>query len=280
MLKSFRHIYDFKVIAALVAITLNSCQESMTGGVCDTVTLTVVSDMPLRPNGDGVDTKTMWDGKTILWTSGDKISIGIKSDQVWEQQLFESKPLEEDMKLAVFATEVPSALKGSLQFYSVYPSSTVSGDLSQAPYLDVVIPPVQTPLAESFDPSSDLMVGKTNTTYTDIPKDNIPLYWTRLVAHADITLTSLNLAAGEVVESVSFAAQDGLALTGDYLLDVETQGLTASGENQYSHVVLNGDNLELKADKSLRVWASFAPCKIMQGRLTQLKYRIFLGTSC
>ena len=264
MLKSFRHIYDFKVIAALVAITLNSCQESMTGGVCDTVTLTVVSDMPLRPNGDGVDTKTMWDGKTILWTSGDKISIGIKSDQVWEQQLFESKPLEEDMKLAVFATEVPSALKGSLQFYSVYPSSTVSGDLSQAPYLDVVIPPVQTPLAESFDPSSDLMVGKTNTTYTDIPKDNIPLYWTRLVAHADITLTSLNLAAGEVVESVSFAAQDGLALTGDYLLDVETQGLTASGENQYSHVVLNGDNLELKADKSLRVWASFAPCKITE----------------
>ena len=268
MLKFFRYIYDFKVIAAFVAITLNSCQESMnesvTDGVCETATLTVMSDMPSRSDGNDADTKTMWNGETILWTSGDKISIGVKSGQVWEQQMFESKPLEEDMRLAVFITEVPSSLKGSLQFYSVYPSSAVKDDMSHAPCLEVAIPTVQTPLAASFDPSTDLMTGKTDGTFDKIPEDNIPLYWTRLVAHADITLTSLNLAAGEVVESVTFAAQDGLALTGDYLLDVETQGLTSSGENQYSHVVLSGDNLELKADKSLRVWASFAPCKITE----------------
>lgn len=258
-----RYFSNIKAIAVLAAVALCSCQKPEENLVPDDevkmVTLSVTSGMPSLGSSVDVRSKTLWDGETITWSSGDQISIAVVHDHAWQEELYSSRPLDADCELAVFNIDVPSSLTGTVALYSVYPASCVTGDLSQAPFLEVTIPTVQTPSADSFDPLSDLMAGKTNESFQGIPQDNIPLFWNRLVAHAELTLTSLKIGQDETVESVTLKSQ-GQKFVGDYILDVQQQTLSPSDEGAVSELVIKCDNLTLNADGSLRVWASFVPC--------------------
>lgn len=258
-----RYFSNIKAIAVLAAVALCSCQKPEENLVPDDevkmVTLSVASDMPSLGSSVDVRSKTLWDGETITWSSGDQISIAVVHDHAWQKELYSSRPLDADCELAVFNIDVPSSLTGTVALYSVYPASCVTGDLSQAPFLEVTIPTVQTPSADSFDPLSDLMAGRTNESFQGIPQDNVPLFWNRLVAHAELTLTSLKIGQDETVESVTLKSQ-GQKFVGDYILDVQQQTLSPSDEGAVSELVIKCDNLTLNADGSLRVWASFVPC--------------------
>ena len=258
-----RYFSNIKAIAVLAAVALCSCQKPEENLVPDDevkmVTLSVASGMPSLGSSADVRSKTLWDGETITWSSGDQISIGVVHDHAWQKDLYSSRPLDADCELAVFNIDVPSSLTGTVELYSVYPASSVTGDLSQAPFLDVTIPPVQTPSVNSFDPLADLMAGKTNESFQGIPQDNIPLFWNRLVAHAELNLTSMKIGQDETVESVTLKSQ-GQKFVGDYILDVQQQTLSPSDEGAVSELVIKCDNLALNADGSLRVWASFVPC--------------------
>lgn len=258
-----RYFLNIKAIAVLAAVALCSCQKPEENLVPEDdvrmVTLAVGSDMPSLDESADVRSKTLWDGQTISWSSGDQISIGVVHNRSWQKDLYSSRPLDADAEYAVFSIDVPSTLTGPLHLYSVYPASAVCGDLSQAPYLDVTIPAVQTPAADSFDPSSDLMVGKTTESFQGIPQDNIPLYWDRLVAHADITLTSVTVGKGESVESVTLRAPDA-HIVGKFVLDIQQQRL--SSDSALSELVIKCDNIKLEEDGRMHVWASFAPCTL------------------
>lgn len=258
-----RYLSNIKAIAVFTAVALCSCQKPEENLVPEDdvkmVTLSVTSDMPSLGSSADVRSKTLWDGETITWSSGDQISIGVVHDHAWLKDLYSSRPLDMDCEQAVFNIDVPSSLTGTVQLYSVYPTSSVSGDLSQAPFLEITIPSVQIPSADSFDPSSDLMVGKTNESFQGIPQDNIPLYWSRLVAHAELTLTSMGIGQDETIESVTLKSQ-GETFAGRYILDVQQQKLSPSNEDTVSELVVRCDRLTLSQDGSLRVWASLAPC--------------------
>lgn len=263
-----RHTFHTWAIAAFAAVALCSCKASEEDlHPQESVRLTLACEMPGLESEN--KSKTQWNGETILWSTGDRIALFLTEDGKWHGSSYMSDAVAEDAATAEFGFTVPSTLEGALQFYSIYPSGEVAGDLSQLPLISVRIPSVQTPAAESFDPSADIMAGIARETTWGVPEDSVPLYWTRLVAHADITLTSVPLDGSETVESVTVKAQDEAALAGDFAVDMNVQTMAASeGGTTVSEITLNTDNTVVSDAGTLRIWASMAPCTVTSLEVT------------
>lgn len=252
------NLLNKSVIAALAAVTVLSCtselapdQEPETS-----VELRFSSEMPVS--------KTLWDGSGILWSAGDKISVTYSKDGVWASEFYTSEALEQGGEVAEFMVPMGAdAVSGkNIRFHAIYPSSALSGDFSEAPEVTVTIPSEQTPAADSFDPSADLMVARAVELMSASSSEPIPLLWNRLVAHADITLTLPALSSGEKIQSVTLAADEQAQLVGSYTLDVDKRTLTLDESDTPANVVsVAADNL-LVSDGRMRVWVAIVPCKV------------------
>ena len=244
------------VIAAFAAVTVLSCTSELTPDQesQDSVMLRFSSEMPVS--------KTLWDGSGILWSAGDQISVTYSKDGVWASEFYTSEALEQGGEVAEFMVPVGvEAVSGkNIRFHAIYPSSALSGDFSEAPEVTVTIPSEQTPAADSFDPSADLMVARAVELMSASSSEPIPLLWNRLVAHADITLTLPALSPEEKIQSVTLAADEQVQLVGSCTLDIDKKTLVPEETDLQANVVtLKADNLEV-SDGKIRVWAALVPC--------------------
>lgn len=216
----------------------------------------------LRFSSETPVSKTLWDGSGILWSAGDQISVTYSKDGVWASEFYASEALEQGGEVAEFMVPVGAeAVSGkNIRFHAIYPSSALSGDFSEAPEVTVTIPSEQTPAADSFDPSADLMVARAVELMSASSSEPIPLLWNRLVAHADITLTLPALSPEEKIQSVTLAADEQVQLVGSYTLDIDKRTLVPEETDLQANVVtLKADNLEV-SDGKIRVWAALVPC--------------------
>ena len=210
------------------------------------------------------ETRTAWTGETIEWTQGDAISMAYTIDGTWVgPSLFRSTPLAEGGATAHFT--VPGNFtsgNGSMhQFYAFYPALAETG-FSDAPDVVATVPEIQTPTATSFDPSADLMSGVSRDTYTSLPTEAVPLKWTRLTAHGDITLKDLELAEGETVKSIVLQGQNGSEWTGNVIVDLANpEDYATDGKPR---VTIVADNLTPGSDGTLRFWVSIFPVTLTE----------------
>lgn len=218
------------------------------------------------------ETKTEWTGTTIQWSQGDKIRVAYTCDDIWQNaagtatvddktaKFYPSDELSAASSLAQF--DVPgkfvSEEEGEYVFYGVYPSSVVgTSDLKNAPYVNINLPAVQTPGADSFDPEADVMVA-TSSEYKGMPEEAISLNWQRLVAHAYITLKEINgITDAEQVISVTLTAQEGANLVGEKKINL-TNAEDVEYSITYNEVKLNGNNLSV-SEKNIAFWACIYP---------------------
>ena len=133
--------------------------------------------------------------------------------------------------------------------------------MTDAPVTTVTIPSVQTPLADSFDPSTDLMLGHSMGTFNSRPTDPVKLLWNRVVAHGLITLNALpGVESGETVKAITLTAQPGANLTGAQEMNVVTGEYTPSVTNSTpNRVVAQGDNLTLDGSGNVSFWMALLP---------------------
>ena len=249
-------------MAMMSAFTLMSCQvaeveppqqgsESLTGAV-----ISLTSD-------ESVSTKTEWNGYSIHWSQGDAINMTYCSAGQWGSRLYTSEPLARTSAFAAFKvpTDLESTAEGPFTFYAVSPSSAVADDMSSAPVIKVMVPTEQTPAADSYDKVADLMIGHSQEEYSTIPDKSVSMLWNRLVAHAEITVSSLQLDSDEILKSVTLSVDDDLAITGDFSYDLVSSKLTPT-DNVSNSVTLNASSLSVDAGGNLKVWAAFMPCKV------------------
>lgn len=232
-----------------------------------------------KPEFDDV-TRTEWNGETVQWSEGDKISVAYTVDGVWQNaggdasddaKLYKSEALEADAEVARFnvSTAFYGTTSGRHVFYGIYPAPE-SANFPSAPEAVLTLPVVQTPGADSFDSRGDLMVGVSGE-YATRPSEGetISLKWNRLVAHAHITLKTLNgFTAGENVTGITLMAQDGANLVGQQKVNVCTGEVVA--DNAASNVLnLVGDGLIADASGNVTFWACVLPAKV-----TSLKVQV------
>ena len=148
-----------------------------------------------RPQTDD-QTRTHWDGTTILWDQVDFIRMGYTVNGKWQNangdasatdaKLYGSQKtvLTEDGAVASFSTNTSftGTTQGEHVFYAVYPGSATGSTMTAAPVATVTLPATQTPLADSFDRLADLILGHSIDKYTERPETPVRLVWDRVVA--------------------------------------------------------------------------------------------------
>lgn len=213
--------------------------------------------------------KTFWDGMSVSWSKGDKIAVAYAISGIWSDALYESAPLEKSGEVAQFTVpaEMPTTIEGDMRFYAICPSSSLSGSSLSDGIVTVEVPAVQTPSADSFDPSADLIMARAVETFQSVPSEPIPLLWNRLVAHADITLTMPQMQDGEAVSSVIISTAQDVEMVGTYNLDISGRSLTLKSSEIPSNVLtLKTENIKVE-DGKMRIWASILPCHMSSLRV-------------
>ncbi len=239
------------------------------------VILTFTSAKPVL---DGeADTKTAWDNNTssIIWSTNDKIRVAYTLDGDWmgksaatgdnSAKFYASDAVSIDdtnSSIGTFSVPVgessftnPSS-SGDYVFYALYPSTAASATIDDVEALEIAVPTAQTPEASTFQPSADLLYGKTATlSVSGIPSDPIEIDWTRLVAHADLTFSNIAFDGVESIQTITLTANTDAKLTGTFTLNLET-GVATTG---WSNVLtINGANLTAN-EGSVEAWACVLP---------------------
>ncbi len=262
--------YLFIALASLFAFA--SCsKESNESPEMNSDKMVTLSFTSKRPNLKS-ESKTAWDGSTIVWSEGDKIRIGYTLDGHWmnsnaeadDPRFYASKEvtIESNESIGTFVTESsltdPGA--GAYVFYAYYPR-TANDDTKQssAPEVSLTLPTNQTPASSSFDGSADIMLGKSaSLTLEGLPTDPVDITWNRVVAHADLTFKNLAFVGTETVSSVTLVANEGAKLTGAFTANLSDGSFSEGSSNK---VVINGTNLTVSG-ANLEAWCCILPVTI------------------
>ena len=245
--------------AAVLALFSTGCRKT------PETTVTSLTFTAERPTAD---TRTGWTGETIEWTAGDAISMAYTVNGIWAgPNLYPSSPLTAGGPTAQFTVpgNFPQGLDGAHHFFAVYPA-VAETDFSDAPDVFTAVPEIQTPTATSFDPKADLLAGDSVEDYRSLPAYPVPLKWTRLTAHADITLKNLPVSPGENVQSIVLQAQNEAELTGDVIIDLANPSEFAKAG--VPRVTVLADNLAFDAAGNLEFWVSVFPVDLTELTVT------------
>jgi len=254
------------MLFAVAAIASVSCQKEAQNAPAQPVTLTFTSANP--------ETKTEWneENQTIWWSDKDKIRMALTINDAWYRdenskiRYYVSSQLSGASETAEFkiSASFNTNLEGDYQFYALYPSDcTGTGtEFASAPNASYTISGTQSSTSGTFDKSADVLWGKAVNPYTQLPTDvPVPLMWTRLVAHAQITLKSINgIEEGEKINSITLTAQENAPFVGKYDLDI-TNGTVKENKTANS-LTVNCSDIVADASGNVTFWACINPCTV------------------
>ena len=255
------------MLVAAAAMAFVSCQKEQGPSQLELSTLTFSSENPVS--------KTHWDGQTIIWSDDDAIRVALMIGDTWYNdnngaKLYQSKKLSQDAQTAKFAVSdftqdkiTAGGWTGAYQFYGLSPASAEDANFGKTTSkASIEIPATQVLSSDTFDKSADILWGKAVNTYSELPSSDVSMVWSRVVAHAYISLNDINgITAGELVKSVTLTAQDGAALTGEYELHMATGEFTAKSSVS-NKVVLSSSEGVAVSGNDLTLWACINPCNV------------------
>lgn len=241
------------------------------------VILTFSSTRPELENETGTGTKTAWDNSTssVIWSATDKIRVAYTLDGEWmgkdaatgdnSAKFYASEAVAIDgdnSSIGTFNVPVGDSsftdpkTSGDYVFYALYPSTAASATIDDVEALVVTVPSEQTPAANSFQGSADILIGKTDPlTISGIPTNPIEIDWSRLVAHADLTFSNIAFDGEESINTITLTANDDAKLTGNITIDLAA-GIASAGSSNV--VTINGTNLSASGS-SLEAWLCVLP---------------------
>lgn len=245
-----------KYLYLALILLCTSCMrtELMPDSSVQGVTLDFASDIQ--------QTRTEWNGATVTWSKGDRMSMGYTLDGEWSADLYPSEPLAQTAAKSIFSvkTDLQAEVQGSMSFYGIYPSSSIMPSSADLPMVDLAVPALQVPSAGTFDASADIMTARSYLSYRTLPDEPIHMLWERAVAHVDLTLKSLFVPSGETLQYVTLKASH--PITGTFRLDLSGETPAAAlSHGGSATLTLDVSGLKLNSGK-LNVWAVVAPASI------------------
>ena len=265
-------------------LALSSCvKERKPQEPAERPTVWLSSAKPQLSENQDETTKTHWTGETIYWSEGDMVKVAAKGDGSWlaEDGTSAATGAIVESKSKVWADcattrfSVPSAFlktkHENWQFYAVYPASCVTGTCTTSDGgFPVKIPQVQIPLrnesVRSYDPSADLLVGKTSQITSLEYGDEYEMLWERAVAHLDLNFLNLpGVEAGEKLISIVIRTDQPLVNNFTLGADGELALPQVSGTDNVLTVLQRSNNIVLEEDASIKdVWLCVRPCTVSE----------------
>lgn len=266
-------------------LALSSCvKERQSQEPAERPTVWLSSEKPQLSENQDETTKTHWTGETIYWSEGDSVKVAAKGDGSWLAEngtqavsgaiVKSNSAVGDDSTTTRFS--VPSGFTGNddhenWQFYAVYPASCVTGTCTTSDGgFPVKIPQVQIPLrnesVRSYDPSADLLVGKTSQITSLEYGNEYEMLWERAVAHLDLNFLNLpNIEAGEKLISIVIRTDQPLVNNFTLGADGELALPQESGTDNVLTVLQRSSNIVLEEDASIKdVWLCVRPCTVSE----------------
>ena len=266
-------------------LALSSCvKERQSQESAERPTVWLSSAKPQLSENQDATTKTHWTGETIYWSEGDMVKVAAKGDSSWlaenGTQAVSGAIVKSDSAVgddcATTRFKVPSGFTGNddhknWQFYAVYPASCVKETCTTSDgAFPVKIPQVQIPLrnesVRSYDPSADLLVGKTSQITSLEYGDEYEMLWERAVAHLDLNFLNLpDIEVGEKLISIVIRTDQPLVNNFTLGADGELALPQVSGTDNILTVLQRSNNIVLEEDASIKdVWLCVRPCTISE----------------
>ena len=265
-------------------LALSSCvKERKPQELAERPTVWLSSVKPQLSENQDETTKTHWTGETIYWSEGDSVKVAAKGDGSWLAEVGTSAAtgaiVESKSKVlddcAITRFSVPSGFTDSKhenwQFYAVYPASCVTGTCTTSDGgFPVKIPQVQIPLrnesVRSYDPSADLLVGKTSQITSLEYGNEYEMLWERAVAHLDLNFLNLpDIETGEKLISIVIRTDQPLVNNFTLGADGELALPQVSGTDNVLTVLQRSNNIVLEEDASIKdVWLCVRPCTVSE----------------
>ena len=267
-------------------LALSSCvKERKPQEPAERPTVWLSSAKPQLSENQDETTKTHWTGETIFWSKGDSVKVAAKGDGSWLAEdgnqaatvaiVKSDSEVWSDCPTTRFS--VPSGFTDSehehenWQFYAVYPASCVTGTCTTSDgAFPVKIPQVQIPLrndsVRSYDPSADLLVGKTSQITSLEYGDEYEMLWERAVAHLDLNFLNLpDVEAGEKLISIVIRTDNPLVNNFTLGADGKLALPQVSGTDNILTVLQRSSNIVLEEDASIKdVWLCVRPCTVSE----------------
>ena len=265
-------------------LALSSCvKERKPQEPTERPTVWLSSEKPQLSENQDATTKTHWTGETIYWSKGDMVKVAAKGDGSWLAEdgisaatgaiVKSNSAVGDDCATTRFSvpSEFLETKHENWQFYAVYPASCVTGTCTTSDgAFPVKIPQVQIPLrnesVRSYDPSADLLVGKTSVISSLEYDDEYEMLWKRAVAHLNLNFLNLpDIEAGEKL--ISIVIRTDQPLVNNFTLGAD--GMLAlpqvSGTDNVLTVLQRSNNIVLEEDASIKdVWLCVRPCTISE----------------
>lgn len=202
-------------LVAVAAAGLTACQnhfEEITNeDIARSVVVKFESEEATRTSVD-----TSGDEPLFSWNESESFVALEQTDALAEATSVNYKLA--DGKAHIDAEFALNGGKDEYRYAVVYPASGyVAAESINA--VTLALPAEQTMAEQSYDPNADLMVSLPVTTDAQ-PTETQLLRFTRLAAVAEMSISNLNIGAGEQIERVEFTA-DGKALAGEIVADLD-----------------------------------------------------------
>lgn len=265
-------------------LALSSCvKERKPQEPAERPTVWLSSAKPQLSENQDETTKTQWTGETIYWSEGDSVKVATKGDGSWLAEdgtlaatgaiVKSNSAVRDDCATTRFSvpSEFLETKHKNWQFYAVYPASCVKETCTTSDGgFPVKIPQVQIPLrnesVRSYDPSADLLVGKTSQITSLEYGDEYEMLWERAVAHLDLNFLNLpNIEAGEKLISIVIRTDKPLVNNFTLGADGELALPQQSGTDNVLTVLQRSNNIVLEDDASIKdVWLCVRPCTVSE----------------
>ena len=272
---------------ACAAVALTGCSKDDAQSAATAtkeVTLTLSAEKPEISNSP--EARTVYSDGHILWnTTGEKLRITYADNgTIAEGSTFyatNSATVSEDQKTAKFQFQgtVP-AEAGAYTLHALYPSSAYasSNKKIESSAISVNIKTPQSPLADSFDPEADVMVGTSVKSYATFPEnEDIAMTYKRLVAHGQVTLTGLPFEEGETINNVTFTAPEGTKVAGDIRTDLLKKEISYTTDAD-NYVSLSYTNATLNAEGNFVAWFCSIPFTVEADQAFKIEVTTTRGT--
>lgn len=223
----------YMVLVAASAIGFTACQKNIQEDVHVNEDTVVVSFVAQSANTK-TTVDTSGDTPVFAWDESETFAVLEQTDALAKAT---SVTYEKDDagKAKIDAEFASNTGKSEYKYVTVYPEAAYM-EAESITDATLCLPAEQTMAEESYDPSADLMVSEVVTTDVQ-PTEAQMVRFTRLAAVVKMTLKNFQLADGDNVQSVTFAA-DGKALAGNIVADLaDPHAFTAGTETSSSVTV-------------------------------------------
>lgn len=270
---------------ACAAVALTGCSKDDAQSAATAtkeVTLTLSAEKPEISNAP--EARTVYSDGHILWnTTGEKLRIAYADNgTIAEGSTFyitNSATVSEDQKTAKFRFQgtIP-AEAGAYTLHALYPSAASTSTTLTQESVNSKIKTPQSPLADSFDPEADVMVGTSVKSYATFPEnEDIAMTYKRLVAHGQVTLTGLPFEEGETINNVSFTAPEGTKVAGSIRTDLLKKEISYTTEAD-NYVSLSYTNATLNAEGNFVAWFCSIPFTVEADQAFKIEVTTTRGT--